>query len=382
MDWLRRNWPDLLIGLALIAVIAGIVSTLLTGGSFFPSEGSTGGTTATQTGPSQSGSSATSGASSSTAANGPVVVPSDGASSTATEGPGSSAVTPPGAPDPAVVTTPATATQASTAEASASESTRPSTVTVAPLAPGDDVASSTSTSGGASGSSSAPSPARAAATPPATPTPATSSASRPASSSASARPTQPFRISVGAFSVRENAERQAGRFRADGYPVFLGEQGSLTLVLVGPYDGEAEALRVAREIAAANDDVEPVVYEFRPEGGRADATVVTSPGASSTSTRNDLPSSSATTSTPTSVPATASGSAATEETGVSFQVGAFSTGEAARALVSVLASLGFEATEVREGGLIKIVVGPFEGQAAVDARTVLEGAGIEFFVRP
>ena len=182
--------------------------------------------------------------------------------------------------------------------------------------------------------------------------------------------------------MRENAERQADRFRADGYPVFLGEQGSLTLVLVGPYDGEAEALRVAREIAAANDDVEPVVYEFRPEGGRADATVVTSPGASSTSTRNDLPSSSATTATPASVPATASGSAAPEETGVSFQVGAFSTGEAARALVSALASLGFEATEVREGGLIKIVVGPFEGQAAVDARTVLEGAGIEFFVRP
>ncbi|MBA2666654.1 MAG: hypothetical protein H0U69_06450, partial [Trueperaceae bacterium] len=36
MDWLRRNWPDLAIGVALVAVIAGIVATLLTGGSFFP----------------------------------------------------------------------------------------------------------------------------------------------------------------------------------------------------------------------------------------------------------------------------------------------------------------------------------------------------------
>ena len=36
MDWFRRNWPDVLIGIALILVIAGIVSTLITGGSPFP----------------------------------------------------------------------------------------------------------------------------------------------------------------------------------------------------------------------------------------------------------------------------------------------------------------------------------------------------------
>jgi len=36
MDWLRRNWPDLAIGVALVGVIAGIVATLVTGGSFFP----------------------------------------------------------------------------------------------------------------------------------------------------------------------------------------------------------------------------------------------------------------------------------------------------------------------------------------------------------
>ncbi|MBW6456410.1 MAG: hypothetical protein K0A98_11055, partial [Trueperaceae bacterium] len=36
MDWLRRNWPDLAIGLALVAVIGGIIATLITGGTFFP----------------------------------------------------------------------------------------------------------------------------------------------------------------------------------------------------------------------------------------------------------------------------------------------------------------------------------------------------------
>ena len=35
MDWIRRNWPDLIIGFALLAVIAGIIATLLSGGSFF-----------------------------------------------------------------------------------------------------------------------------------------------------------------------------------------------------------------------------------------------------------------------------------------------------------------------------------------------------------
>ena len=33
MDWFRRNWPDLALGVALVAVVALIVVTLLSGGS-------------------------------------------------------------------------------------------------------------------------------------------------------------------------------------------------------------------------------------------------------------------------------------------------------------------------------------------------------------
>ena len=169
--------------------------------------------------------------------------------------------------------------------------------------------------------------------------------------------------------------------------MFLGEQGALTLVLVGPYTAEAEALRVAREIATDHPEVEPVVYEFRPEGGRAGATVVTAPSGRASSdpasptapspgggvagaTRNDVPSASAAS---PSLPATTDGT--------SFQVGAFSSSEAATDLLSALASLGFAPTEVRESGLVKIVVGPFAGQAADDARTILDGAGIDYFQR-
>ena len=35
MDWIRRNWPDLAIGVALLLVICAIAATLITGGSIF-----------------------------------------------------------------------------------------------------------------------------------------------------------------------------------------------------------------------------------------------------------------------------------------------------------------------------------------------------------
>ena len=40
MDWIRRNWPDLVIGVALVSVIGAIVATLMTGGSIFNLVGS------------------------------------------------------------------------------------------------------------------------------------------------------------------------------------------------------------------------------------------------------------------------------------------------------------------------------------------------------
>ena len=40
MDWIRRNWPDLLIGVALFSVITGIVATLLSGGTILPTSSS------------------------------------------------------------------------------------------------------------------------------------------------------------------------------------------------------------------------------------------------------------------------------------------------------------------------------------------------------
>jgi hypothetical protein len=82
----------------------------------------------------------------------------------------------------------------------------------------------------------------------------------------------PYRVSVGAFGNPDNAARLAQTVREAGYPVFTGTQGNLTIVLVGPYDDEAEAERVSARIATEGFGVEPIVYRFRPDA--------TTPGAS------------------------------------------------------------------------------------------------------
>src|SRR5690606_39842968 len=78
---------------------------------------------------------------------------------------------------------------------------------------------------------------------------------------ASSSPDAPYRVSVGAYGNIDNAQRQLEAFRAAGYPVFLGTQGNLNIVLVGPYDTETEARGVAQRIRESNLGVpDPTVY--------------------------------------------------------------------------------------------------------------------------
>ena len=65
-----------------------------------------------------------------------------------------------------------------------------------------------------------------------------------------------YRISLGAFGSRDNAENLALTFRDEGYPVFLGTQGELFIVLVGPYDELEEAERVSGQIEVADNGID------------------------------------------------------------------------------------------------------------------------------
>src|SRR5690606_22093629 len=87
---------------------------------------------------------------------------------------------------------------------------------------------------------------------------------------ASASSEAPYRVSVGAYANRANAEGQAATFRAAGYPVFIGEQGNLNIVLVGPYDSESQARNVADGIRnGAFGVADPTVYEFTGDDDQA-----------------------------------------------------------------------------------------------------------------
>jgi len=368
MDWLRRNWPDLLIGVALVAVIAGIIATLISGGSFFPvGQGArnAGGASTTQSAPvtpstpNQPGvglsdptqpsaadqtaepaaaADPTGDAQAGTPAAAPSATPAatpEPATPTAGQGGAPIAVLPPsGAPTP----TPAAQPAASTPQ--------PAAPAVAPVTPSAPV-----------GTVSAP---------PAASATATAAATAAADESS-------YRVSVGAFGNADNAQRLAGTFQAAGYPVLLGTQGNLTIVLVGPYETEAQARSVAAAIGAGDFDVvDPTVYRYDPSGAGAGAAgpATQAPAASSVAAPAAAPAAA-----PVAVPQ------ADATAGRYLQVGAYGSRESALPQIERLSGLGFSVTERTESTLLKLLVGPFEGQSLTDAQERLKAAGIESFAR-
>ena len=350
MDWLRRNWPDLAIGIALVAVIAGIIATLLTGGSFFP-------LTPTQ----------------------PAVTPTP---------PAVTEPAPPVAPEAPPEAAPGVAPEVEAApDVPSPEPLQPGVAVLAPDGspadepapaeepvtepppppPSDEVAE-------APPEPVTPTPSEPAAPtpPPSEPTPAAPSAALP---SAAADPEAPFRVSVGAFRSPENAERQADTFRSAGYPVFTGTQGDLTIVLVGPYQDEADAAAVAARIRAGDFGIEPVVYRYQPDATSA-ASSAPAPSAPA-----EPPPAAAPPATPTPTPAATPTAAPSATAGRYLQVGAFASAQSARPLRAQLESLGFAASEVVEDGMVKLLVGPFDEASLSAARQRLQAQGIANFPR-
>ena len=319
MDWFRRNWPDVLIGIALILVIAGIVSTLITGGSPFPFGSGNRPAAPVQTPP-------------------PFEAPLDDATEDPT----------PAVPDETI--------PSPTVEPLPLDGDAPSDALAQPSVPAP----------------AEPAPTAEPETPPApaeTPAPAPQPEPETPAVTPSSNPSDPFRVSVGAFGARENAERQAARFRDAGYPVFLANQGDITVVLVGPYASEAEARTVRDAINASEPDVQPIIYLYS-EDDDADA---------SPAPATPAPATPAATPTP-EAPAEAPASTASAE-GTRLQVGAFADRTAAEPAIERLEAIGFNVDEITEDGLLKLVVGPFTADALESARSLLDQAGFEHFAR-
>lgn len=381
MDWLRRNWPDLLIGIALVAVIAGIIATLISGGSFFPvGQGSRATTPTTQSGSASAGSASTSSPSAATPSASTPAAASPSASSPSTTEPGqaggddaAASSTVPAAPgDANAAATPSASPSAAAGtpgDASAASAAPADAGGIAVLPPSDDGAGASSA---ASPAASTPAASTPAASTPAASSPAGSPSVAPASSVTASATTDEvsYRVSVGAFGNMENAARLAETFRSAGYPVLMGAQGNLNIVLVGPYASEDEARAVAARIRGGDFGVnDPTVYRFDPAEA-SDPSATTAPSASSGA------SAPAAASTPS-----ASAAAPAATAGRYLQVGAYATRESSLPQRERLEQLGFSVSERVENDLVKLLVGPFDGAALSEAQARLEAAGIESFAR-
>ena len=388
MDWIRRNWPDLLIGFALLAVISGIVATLLTGGSFFPGQGSQ----ATQTTTGQSAAQ-TQG------------VTQEQNEAQQQDGPGTPDQPVTGDPEisglPMIGQDPqphsllddgpvdpfAAPAETAEQEAAIADETDPLELpSVVALRPGASPEAPAATPAGAP---AAPSQEPAQQAPEqAQQQPAATQAPTAAGSEGLPSSAVPFTVGVGAFRNQENAERQASVFRQAGYPVVVANQDDFTVVLLGPYSNRSEAERVGTAVSTGGFDVTPIVYTYQDdEGGEQTSTSTTTPATTAPPAASapapaqtpQAPAAPAETPPAASAPATTPTAPASTATGAGryLQVGAYSSDENASAQAVQLEELGYSVTQQQDGNLIRVLVGPYEDNQVTGARNRLAAQGID-----
>jgi cell division septation protein DedD len=321
MDWVRRNFPDILIGIALILVVAAIVVTLLNGGSLFPR------------------------------------------GRQATSNPGVNLATP-ATSNPVTRNTPDTTPPPSISSTLGTSNGESGTLInpIPPItsAPSIEVDTPQTAISDPSGISVVP-PSSPTATNPVTATTGTTS-SGTANSTASVNtnlPSEPYRIGVGAFRSRENADRLADEVRAQGFPVFIANQDELNIVLVGPYTSESEAAQVATRLRNAGRDV--TIYEYRPSDDELLAAATQNPTSTATS-------------------GTSSNAVTTSSSGRFIQVGAYGSIASSLPQKERLEGLGYTVETVQSGSLYRLLIGPYANNTIEQVQAQLTSQGIDHFV--
>ncbi len=355
MDWFRRNWPDLLIGVALVAVIAMIVATLLSGGSLAslvrrdgPPELPLTDTTGTAGG-SATGSNA------------------DVAGTAATSGEDAAGTDPVQTQDNFDVFVPEVPGQ-EVDSGTGRVNTGTSVETAAPQEGTQNLAGATSQVDGTLPEASA---------------------------------SGGYRVAAGATPSRDAASDLAQKYRDSGYEVAVEQQDDLYLLWVGPYTTRADADSAAERIIAAGGDA--LVYTYnRDNENTADNGSDGDTNAASAQLGTGTPGT-ATAATGTNEAAEITGAeladagdvdgdrVATENTGTQtqpagsvsgagerfLQVGAFASNESAQPLRSQLEGLGLDVTRSEDAsGLVRLFVGPFGGAQLTRTQQRLTAEGI------
>ncbi len=408
MTWLRRNWPDLLIVLFILILIAGFVVVLMGGGSGRLLGGQNGVVANNVTDPNGT----------ETPASTPQTVPAAPSTTPKVE----TVQTPtPTIPTPSSNssnsnnssgTDTTTGTSTGTSTITKPVETPPSSVPIIPAAPVQPaqkptpkpVESVPQTSTDTSGTTgiTATTPITTPVTTPIT-TPTTEQPTPPAqprvSVSRSGIPTKAdYRISAGLYSSDAEAQRVAAKIEARGYPAYvLPSKDDTKVVLIGPFNNSADANTALVDISRVHRNLFIYAPSRQPSSDTTStATDVAKPSTSTTPLVDQTPAPDQTTPSGSSVTAepatpavsnTPAGSdspkvkTALGNSGpVTLQVGAYRKQASVDALVDKLRSAGFPASvRTNEDGLMRVVVGPYSEANLEGAKSRLAVQGFDSF---
>lgn len=398
MDWLRRNWPDLIIGVALVAVVALIVVTLLSGGSLASlvrrdsppelalTETTPGGTTPSGTTPS-------------------------GATRTPTNNSDSSNNT----ADSSGSNPGASTSGNSTSDSVTGSGSEGGVDVFVPGVPGGRADAVPDSSVGQAQADGAANPAeRAGATESGTDQNAAPAGGGPLPEAVT---DGGFRVAAGAVDSRDAAASLAESYREADYTVTVEQQNDLYLLWIGPYATRTGAERVANRLITDDVVSDALVYTYSgpsngaPEVGSSAISTSNSASEADTPSGNETANAGSTTLGAGSSPANAAAPSPTPanndaNTGTSadtnadtnanatpattpptnpatataqryLQVGAFGSDRNAQPLREQLEGLGFNVTSSEsDSGLIRLLVGPFGAAQLPQTQQRLTAMGV------
>lgn len=353
MSFLRRHWPDLIISLLIVALLIGFGMVLLGGNrksAALGPEAQTPTPPATQAGRQPT--------------------PPNNTDTTPQAAPASPTPAPQPTPTPAIPQAPSdqNTNTLPTIPAQPEANTQPQAA--APSTGNSEAQGSAATS--SAGTSSA-----------ATPTP---TAGAPVPTSRDGTPTRrEYRVSVGTYGSEALARERTAALSARGYTVHLIPVEGGVVAQIGPFADEATGRKALADIlqSAPGAILRAPVGQTASQGSSVQGTAATSSAPSPSPSASQ--GSAAPTPTPAPSPAptpsdTAAAPPPPANTPLYLQVGAFDQQDRAQTLVQQLRDLGYEPSIIAPPGRkVRVLVGPYTGDALVRTENRLSQNGIEHF---
>lgn len=173
-----------------------------------------------------------------------------------------------------------------------------------------------------------------------------------------------YRISLGTFGSEAAAQNSASAVEALGYTVYFIDLGNQVVAQVGPFADEATGRQALADIQRAS----PQAVLYPPRGRSLSQAEETG----TERERTEPPPSEATSS--------AEPPAAAPSDPVYLQVGAFDRVESAQRMVALLRDQGYAPTvNAPEGKKVTVLIGPFSGEALIRAEENLDANGFDHF---